>query len=135
MNIDTFIKERVDDQVEWFSTKAKSFKRWYYILSSISVICSITAASTICQCTLFSQFTSICVAVSIGVESLCNFKDKWIIYRNTSELLKSEKIKYLMKKDITEETNQVFVDSIESIISNANNEWRRIAQKAGNRNS
>lgn len=132
MNIDEFIKSRVDDQITWHSKKAKCYKVHYYVFAIIAMVLSIAAATVICPCMCISRILSIIVAVSIGLESICNFKDKWILYRNTAEALKSEKVKYLARKEPLEEIDEEFIRAIEDILSQTNNEWQHIAKKTSN---
>lgn len=133
MNMEEYIKNRVDDQISYFEKKSKCHKICYYLFAIISIISSIVAASIMNEnCILASQILSIIVALSIGVESLFSFKEKWIIYRNTAEMLKSEKVKFKTYKNVSDSEKE-FVNRIEEILSNSNSQWKETATKSSNK--
>lgn len=135
MSIEDFIKERVDGQISYFEKKSKCHKRWYYILAGISILGSIFAASVPSNgyWVSISKILSILVALSIGFESLFRLKDKWMLYRNTAEQLISEKSKFQIQRNVTEDMEKEFVNRIDEIISNSNNQWKDIASKSNNK--
>ena len=43
---------------------------------------------------MIATILSALVAISVGLNNLLKFQEKWTLYRATSELLKSEKLKF-----------------------------------------
>ena len=132
-NIDTYIKNRLDDQIKWYDNKAASSQKWYKIFQ----IAELVIAAVI---PLLSGYAtgSMVIAALIGVggalitliEGICKlfrFHENWIEYRATCELLRHEKYLYQMKafpycKE--ESYDQLFVKNVEALISSESSRWK-----------
>lgn len=132
-NIDDYIKNRLDDQINWYDNKAASSQKWYKIFQ----IAELVIAAVI---PLLSGYATDCkvIAVLIGIggalitliEGICKlfrFHENWIEYRATCELLRHEKYLYQMKafpycKE--ESYDQLFVKNVEALISSESSRWK-----------
>lgn len=127
-----YMQERVDDQLNWYSNKSTYNKNWFHRLQVITLV----AAASIPVLTLVSSDISMrilvaCVgaiaAVAAGVTSLCRFRDLWVDYRATAEILKNEKYLYLTRSgpyDGEGAFNQ-FVLRVENILAQENQGWQQ----------
>ena len=125
MDINEYMKSRVDDQIEWYDKKSVKCQRWYKFLQAIEII---IAASI----PVLSGYTSQCFTITI-IESLTKLykhHENWIEYRTTCELLRYQKYLYITKSapynDEPESIDNIFVRNIENIISSENNKWKNI---------
>ncbi|MFA6832219.1 MAG: DUF4231 domain-containing protein [Bacteroidaceae bacterium] len=129
MNIDNYLTERVDKQQEWFSNKSRLNKRYYNLITGPTVVLSILVPCIVSFNGIIGQILSVLCAMLIALGASFKFNDKWRIYRQTSELLKREKFLFLTKSGIyhnNDDAEPVFVESIEQIIYNCNDNWSRV---------
>jgi len=127
---EAYIKDRVDEQIEWYDNKSATNKIWLYRWQVISLI----ATSAIPVLALLSGDikTRILVAslgalasVAAGFLSMYQFRDQWIEYRTTSEMLKYERFLFVTASAPynKEDSFSSFVNRIESIIIKENSQW------------
>ncbi len=138
-NIDSYIKNRLDDQINWYDKKAQQAQRIYKWLQVTEFV--IAAAIP-----LLTNYTVNCPAVAFvvgllgaaitvieGTEHLGRYHENWIEYRSACETLKHEKNLYLMNAYPygTDETKeQLFVHNIEDLLSSEGNKWKASNAKA-----
>lgn len=143
MNSDQYIKERVDDQIEFYDTKSQSNQRSYKDLSAVQIVCGalIPLISGFSKEIIYSEwiiaFLGVAVTCATGFLSLSKHQEHWINYRTTCETLKH--LKHLFLTTSTpykgEEPYDKFVNDIESTISKENSDWGcYIHKKSENRN-
>lgn len=129
MNIDNYITERVDKQQEWFSNKSRLNKRYSNFITGATVVLSILVPCVISFSGIFGKILSILCSILIALGSSFKFNDKWSIYRLTSESLKREKFLFLTKAGnyrYNDDAEPDFVESIEQIIYDSNDNWKRV---------
>lgn len=140
MCIEYYIKDRVDDQIEWYDKKSQAAQKWYKRIQIIEII-SAAIIPILVPYAVRGNILSVCVAV-LGalisiLETVCRlykFHENWIQYRTTAELLKYHK--YLFQTHSApynteeESVENVFVRNIESIISSENNTWKSLQTNA-----
>ena len=129
MNIDNYITERVDKQQEWFSNKSRMNKRYYNFITGPTVVLSILVPCVISFNGIIGKILSILCSILIALGASFKFNDKWSIYRLTSESLKRDKFLFLTKAGnyrYNDDAEPVFVESIEQIIYNSNDNWKRV---------
>ena len=133
MSEDDYLKSRVDDQIGWYDRKSQVCKRGFVVCQIITL----AASATIPVVAVFSGSLSSraivailgsLTAVAIGVLSIYQFRENWIEYRTTAESLKHEKYLFLTKTGpyTSEDLFSVFVDRIESLVSQENTAWRQL---------
>ena len=134
MDINQYIEERLNNQIQWYSPKSQHAQKMYKIFQVTEII--IAAAIP-----LLSGYATDCITIAIivgilgaiiaiieTISKLFKWHENWIEYRTTCELLKYHKYLYLTQSspyNPTEETiDNLFVKNIEDIISSENNQWK-----------
>lgn len=133
-----YLTNRVDEQLEWYSRKSTANKNLYLRLQCFSLV----AASMIPLIALTFDTYQARVAVAVigastaivsGLLSLFQYRDLWIDYRSTAEVLKREKYLFLANASPYDQplAFPLFVNNVESIILSENNQWheRVLAQQ------
>lgn len=132
--IDTYINERLDDQITWYDQKSSSnqsrFKRCKWAEMALGgTIAVLTPTITACELIKYIiAASSAGIVIVVALHGLHNFHENWIEYRKTSELLKNEKYTYLHKAGVYKELSDddrfiLLVERCESIISHENINW------------
>lgn len=134
MNQESYINDRVDDQIKWYNRKSILNQRWFKALRLIEIVCStlipfIAGYVYIFQAQMifFIGALGVIVAVVAGSISLFQFHENWLEYRSTCETLKTEKHLFLtcaQPYDCGDESFNLFVQRIEAIISGEYKNWR-----------
>lgn len=128
MDLSNYIKERIDPQVVWYDKKSKSYKR-YFFLGNIFILVTSTLIPFFIsfEADYFKYiigFMGVLITVVTGMLNLFGFYQKWLLYRTTSEKLKSEKhILNLMADRLDEDEQFEYVQKLEGIIMNENQTW------------
>ena len=93
--IDAYINERLDDQIEWYNKKSSSnqsrFKwcKWTEMALG-GIIAVLTPAITDYEFIKYIVAASSAgIVILVALHGLHNFHENWIEYRKTSELLKN----------------------------------------------
>lgn len=140
MTSDEYLKDRVEDQINWYSEKSQWNQRWFKRLRVIELIFAslipflvsqITAETALLKVVVGSM--GMCIAIISGLVSLYKFQENWIEYRTTAETLKHEKYLFLTGSAPydSDDSFQSLVDRIESLISKENSTWaRNVNEKA-----
>lgn len=134
LTAEDYLNDRVDDQLKWYSAKSAANKNMYLRLQSFSLI----AASSIPLIALSFDSDEARYAVAMigaltaivsGLLSLFQYRDLWVDYRSTAEVLKREKYLFLAKAAPYNDPQAfpLFVNNVESIIVSENNQWRERA--------
>jgi len=140
MNEDEYIKNRLDDQINWYSQKSQFNQKWFKLLKIVEIasaaiipfLAGIGSAFPYYQILVGSL--GVIIAVSAAISSVYKFHENWIEYRTTAETLKHEKYLYLTKCSPYEGDDSFgnLVQRVESIISKENTQWSRYVEKAKN---
>src|SRR5690625_717844 len=103
MDESSYIKERLDDQIEWYSKKSTDSQRKFKFFKTIEIL----SASSIPVLSVFSQKGQITWIIAIAgavitiIESwlaITKYHENWIDYRSVCETLKHEKYMYLLEQ-------------------------------------
>jgi hypothetical protein len=104
MDAETYLKDRVEDQIAWYDRKAAFNKRWFISLRAVEI----ASAATVPFLSGFSSHPSIGAAVGImgiiitlcaGMTHLCQFQERWMDYRTTAEALKKERFLFATRTE------------------------------------
>lgn len=135
MNQETYLKNRVDNQIEWYDKKSVYNKRIYYSLSGINVISAacIPLTNIIVGDSLLSSILGLIIIISTSFLALSKCHENWISYRTVSESLKHEKHLFITNSDSTDQSFNIFVNNIESLISKENSNWSIVMKKQINK--
>lgn len=134
MEIDEYMKSRVDDQINWYDKKSASCQRKYQLTQTIEIVLAALIP-------LLSAYSKDCVLVAIivgalgaaiaiieSLTKLYKWHENWIEYRTTCELLRYQKHLFVTKSSPyniePESIENIFVRNIENIISSENNKWK-----------
>ena len=129
-----YIKQRLDDQIDWYERKSQWNQNWYKRLRVVEIICA-------CSIPFVLSFASegkgvmvgvaglfgVVVAVLSGVITLFKFEENWVSYRTTCERLQHEKLLHATKTMPYGDGNNLpqLVKRVEAIISKEGMEWQQ----------
>lgn len=142
MEIEKYIKERVDDQIKWYDDKSGKNKFYFQLFKVIEIsFASILALlSGFLKSNEFFPHIAGGIGASITIiaslQSIFKFHEKWTQYRSTSETLKNEKYIFLNLTGTytnIEEPNKLFVERIEFLISKENSSWQQFITQNDNK--
>ena len=135
MTDEEYIEIRVKNQIDWYNSKSKKNKNWYYTLRIIEII----AAASIPFLTNFIGSGSvikliigilgIIITIIASIIGIFHFHEKWIEYRSTCESLKHTNYLFQTKTSPYngEEPFSLFVEQIEHQVSKENSKWNQYA--------
>lgn len=142
--ISKYIKERVDNQINWYDDRSKSYQKKFKILKIIIIISSAIIPVIVNIGSDLNIWIKLIVsslgATIVILESVINlnkYNENWISYRSICETLKHEKYMFIHSAGVYQENNDFdfFVERIESIISQENLNWASLNKtKEGNKN-
>ncbi len=132
MKEEEYLKNRLEEQINWYDMKSMHNQKRYKQLRVIEII----AAAAIPFLAGFISGDSIPIKIVIGllgliivvitgIVTLYKFQENWIEYRTTSETLKHEKYLYLTANEPYDKKNpfKLLVHRVESLISKENTKW------------
>lgn len=127
---DKYLKERYEDQINWYSEKAIHFKRLYKFFQWMVIVLSASIPVLILIVPVEKQLITVAISVvlTISTSALKTFKfqENWISYRILSETLKKER--YFYDAELGDYANcddkkSLFVERVESLVSRENSLW------------
>ena len=131
MDIETYLTERVDDQIKYFDSNAIRNQKAYKRLKGAAIVCNVLTTLTIALALTFIPYLkfmgiaalifSTIVLATYQIEEFYNFGAKWEKFRLVAERMKSEKCLFLnnagMYSSVGEDEKKcAFVEKIEGII-------------------
>jgi hypothetical protein len=137
MKIEEYITSRVDNQITWLSSKSSKNKKINIGIKTTEIfLASILALGSgfLTKNEFFPLIVGVIgfvIAVLNGINSINKYQENWLKYRATSEILKSEKYKFLAnssKYSNCVNKNQEFIENIETILNNENKLWQEISK-------
>lgn len=138
INNEEYVDKRLQEQIDWYSNKSTTNKKYNYFLKSLILIIStsipvISGFITLSEgkVRLILGCLGAIIAILTGLVSLFKFQEKWTNYRTTSEILKHEKFLFLTKTPPYKEEDSfsILVNKVESIISRENTDWNSFINK------
>ena len=126
-----YIKDRVDDQFNFFDKKSEASQNKYRIWRVILILLSVSIPFMTLmtewdqQIKYIVAFAGMLIAAIEGFLSLYKFQEDWVNNRKAAESLKREKFLYLTKAgDYKKEgAFDLFVSRIENILAQENKSW------------
>ena len=131
MDEEEYIKNRLSDQISWYSQKSNFYKKWFYTARTAEIILAsimtILATTPILKNSLLIPFFSLSIVIIASLIALYKFQELWISYRTTSEALKHEKYLFKTKTQPYNEKGNfnLLVKNVERIISSENSLWKQ----------
>ena len=142
MNSEQYLKDRVDNQINWYDNKAVKYKRLDQYIStfaifSTSLIPLLSLLPYISNIdnnllTFITCLLGIITAMLLSFSKIFKFADLHNIYRLTCEKLKQEKYLYLSEADIYSKNKTsypLFVSRVESILTTEVGNWSQLNEK------
>lgn len=133
-----YLKERIDDQIKWYSEKADTNKNLNHITKSLIIVFS--ALIPFVAGLEFNNgyknvilgIAGVLISILSGISGLLKFQEKWTEYRTTSETLKHEKILFQTKTgpyNNETESFKLLVTRIENLVSMEHSAWSQYINK------
>ena len=145
MDIENYISERVNNQINWYDTKSKKAQKCYKTFQIIEIVLAAfipLLAGYSSKHTLIPIIMGLfgsAIAIIESITKLYKFHENWIQYRATCELLRYQKYLYLTNSypynDKDETKDNIFIKNIENIISAENNQWKNINTNGEDKNT
>jgi len=141
MNQDEYIKQRLEDQIKWYSKKSganqKKHKFWQVVKILAALMITVLTLWLVNGVDWLKYFIGILGAFIVFIESfisIFNYKELWITYRLTSERLQREKLLFLTTTNPynTEESFDLLVQRCEHIMQNENRGWEELSAEKEN---
>lgn len=138
MNQDEYLKDRLEDQVDWYDRKSMQNQKWFKRLQVAAIIAAASIpllSGYITETTPFLKlsvgFLGLTVAAITAVLGLYKFQENWLEFRTTCESLKHEKYLFLTKSEPYDQGDpfKLLVERVESLISKENSSWNRYMKK------
>ena len=129
-----YLKNRLEDQIDWYNTKSAKNQKMYKGLQLASII---TAALIPFISGYLGDFGNlkyavgamgVLLAVFTAMTSLYKYQENWIAYRTTCESLIQEKYLYMTKSKPyhVKDPFNLLVQRVESLISQENSGWAEL---------
>lgn len=138
MNEETYLNDRVEDQIKWYDKKSAVNKMWNQLLQVIQLLLAslVTLSAMVYDhpwVTYVIPVFGALIAIVTGLGGIYKFNDKWLTYRATAEALKHEKYLYLLK---TEPYNsgdalKTLGIRVEALITQENTNWVQLINTTG----
>lgn len=132
----SYVRKRLKNRLEWYMVTYHSYKRKYDFISIISIILPTVIillndlqdyGNFQMQCKIGISLASAIVTIASGLNSLYQWHERSIEYRNYAEILKTEAICYIagVKEYADEEyKDQIFIQRIEELSLKENSNWK-----------
>ena len=134
MNEEEYLKQRVDEQIEWYDKKSQSAQKWHKRLRAIEITCAAVIpflaglGDKVTNGPIIIGLLGVVIAVCAGLSHIHKYQENWITYRTTCESLKHEKYLFITdsKSYVDYDAYSTFVERVESLISKENSQWSRV---------
>lgn len=131
-----YIKDRLEEQINWYSKKSRTNQKWFKNLRLLEIVLAtlIPFLAGIGDSLPYYQIIigglGVVIAVAVGLAALNKYQENWIEYRTIAESLKHEKYLYKAKCKPYDSDNsfQDLVQRVESLISKENSQWSRYSK-------
>ena len=128
MNEEEYLKNRLEDQIDWYDRKSIQNQKTYKMLQLILIVSAASIpfiSGYVNDCPDLSYVLGgigVLIAAITGILSLYKFQESWTAYRTTCESLRHEKYLYLTKSNpyIGKNAFNLLVQRVEMLISQEN---------------
>lgn len=133
---DEYLKDRYQDQIDYYGSKAGWNKRIYnwfqWSVIIVSSLLPVLVVSIDAKYKLVAAGLSVVLAIGTSALKAFKFQENWLNYRQLAETLKQEK--HFYDAEIGAYANAadkraIFVDRVESLISRENAIWTNVHQQ------
>ena len=140
MSCETYMKCRVDDQMNWYDNKSIRNRKWFFRFQILTIVISALIPVISLLSIHFDDLPTMLIAGTLGasvtafaaVTSLCKFQDHWMTYRATCEALKHEKYLFRTKTEpyTDKDAYHRFVQRVEFLISQEHTNWQDMFRRS-----
>ncbi|GAB6906454.1 conserved hypothetical protein [Desulfosarcina cetonica] len=131
MERDQYLKERVDDQINWYDLRSKAAQLAFRRLRHAEIVCAALVpfmagfAGSYASVAFLVGLLGAVVVVLAAFQSLGQYQENWIDYRSICESLKHEKYLFLTGADpyTAPEAFPLLVQRVENLLSKENRNW------------
>ncbi len=132
MNQEEYLKDRLDDQINWYDKKSAANQSWFKRLQVLIIVASASIPflsgyldDMPFVLTLVIGLLGLLIAASTAILGLYQFQENWLEYRTTCESLKHEKFRFMTSVGpyAVEKPFPVLVERVEALISKENTNW------------
>ncbi len=131
MDEQEYIKERLDDQIQWYGRKSRWNKKCYKRFRVIEILAAATIpflSGYVTEVFIMKYIVGVLgviIAIISGVIALYRFQENWTEFRTTAESLKHEKYLYLTGAEDYANENPfgLLVERVETLISKEHTRW------------
>lgn len=147
MNLESYMAERVDSQVENFDQLARRNQRIYSVLRMTTITCNVLTALAIALTLaaparfklyvgLGALVLSMIVLATHQIQEFNKFGAKWQKFRTVAEQIKSEKFLFLndagtYRAGDTDSKKRAFIESVEGIIQGTDKSYFALMMEPG----
>lgn len=138
MDENTYLKERLQDQLAWFERKSSWNQKRYRFLRTMVLILSVSIplmAGFVQEGGKYLQYgiagAGLLIAIAEGLISIYKYHDNWVQYRASAEALKREQYllmtgtgPYEKKFQNDQERLQTLVGRVEQILGSDIEQWK-----------
>lgn len=133
-----YLKQRLDDQIDWYDKKSQWNQRWFKRLRVVEILLATCVPFLVAYVTPDTGYLKvivgvmgILVALASGSVTLYKFQENWIEYRTTAETLKHEKYLYLTESAPYDgkQAFRLLVERAESLMSKENTSWAQLTRE------
>ena len=140
MKEDDYLKNRLEDQLQWYDKKSQHNQKYFKRLRLLEIISAALIPFLSGMIEKFPCFSwligglGVLIAVSAATSALFKYHENWIQYRTTAEQLRHEKYAYLTntRPYDNEDKFDLLVERVEALISKENSAWATVTRKQGN---
>lgn len=134
INSEEYFKERLQNQINWYSKRSKFNKSVFLILSITEIVIASSIPFLVSYITdknpefkIVVGFLGVVIAIITGAIALFKSQELWIEYRTTCELLKHQKFLFQTGTEPYDKKDafHTLVDNVESLISIEHSKWSR----------
>lgn len=140
MNEEEYLKDRLNDQIDWYDKKSQTNQKWFKRLRLLEIVVAAIIpflagiGTSVPYYSIIIGGLGVMIAVSAGLSALYKYHENWIEYRTTSETLKHEEYLYQTKCQPYDGDDAFckLVQRVEGLISKENTQWSRYVEKTKN---
>jgi hypothetical protein len=126
-----YIKQRLDDQINWYDRKSGRNQRWFKRLRFAEIVAAAIIpflsgfASDSLRIKIAIGALGVVVAVIASLLGLLQLQEHWIKHRATAESLRKEKFLFLTNTDPYDKDDafHLLVQRVEALLSKENADW------------
>jgi uncharacterized protein DUF4231 len=135
-----YIKERLDDQINWYDIKSQICQSRFKRLRLCEIVFACSLPFLVGLPELFGPYSAplialvgVAIAILSGALALYKFEQNWIEYRTTCESLKHQRFLYITGTEPYDQEDAFnrLVLRVENLISKQNSDWTQSSKQPG----